>query len=62
MYKTRQQVRAAYWDSCNPAFERVRGWTQNDYSADIRQDWCEFVDVLARQAHISEALAQRVTL
>ena len=62
MYRTQQQVRAAYWDSCDPAYARVRGWTQNDYSADIRQDFCDFVEVLARQGHISEALAQRVTL
>ena len=59
---TQRQVRAAYWDSCNPAHERIRGWTQNDYNAEIRQDFCDFVDSLARQGHISEALAQRVTL
>jgi hypothetical protein len=61
-YTTQQQVRAAYWDSCHPRFERIRGARQNDYSAEIRTDFCEFVDSLARQGHISEALAQRVTL
>jgi hypothetical protein len=33
-----------------------------DYPADVRVEFVDFVDMLAKDGHISEALAQRVTL
>lgn len=61
-YTTQQQVRAAFWDECEPRLKRVHGRTQNDYPAGVRQSFVGFVDSLARHGYISEALAQRVTL
>lgn len=59
MLTTQKQVRDAFWQGNE---HLRRGWKQNDYNATIRSEWCEFVDMLARDGHISEALAQRVTL
>lgn len=62
---TQTQVRSTFWETSG--FERVRTprgrWlTQNEYSADVRCAFVDFVDHLAREGTISEALAQRVTL
>lgn len=35
---------------------------QNSYPCDIRSAWCDFVDGMARNGNISEALAQRAIL
>lgn len=59
-FTTEAQVRNAFWIGLEQ-FKR-RGYRQNDYDATIRSEWCEFVDMLAKNEHISEALAQRVTL
>ena len=62
-YTTQKQVRAAFWQGnahLRAAFKR--GKKQNDYSATIRCEFVEFVDMLVRDGHINEALAQRVTL
>ena len=60
--KTQSQLRAAFWDQCEPGFERVKGWIQNQYPTDVRVSFVDFVDGLAREGHISEALAHRATL
>jgi len=60
-YTTQQQLRAAFWES-HPQFTRKPGKTQNDYPADVRQAWVEWVDFLAKDTQISEGLAQRATL
>lgn len=65
MYKftTQGQVRNAFWqESEHLRAQFKRGKRQNDYNATIRSEWCEFVDMLARNGHISEDLAQKVTL
>lgn len=64
-FTNQTQVRAAFWQGS--AFKQVRTprgryLTQNEYTADVRMEWVDFVDMLARDGHISEALAQRVTL
>ncbi len=64
-FTTEAQVRAAFWQGS--AFKRTRtpkgrDLRQNEYAADVRMEWVDFVDMLARDGHISEALAQRVTL
>ena len=59
-YTTQAQVRAAFWQGNEPL--RVHGKRQNDYGATLRSEWCEFVDMLARDGLISEALASRITL
>jgi hypothetical protein len=59
-YTTQAQVRAAFWQGWPQGFQR--GKKHNEYNATIRSEFVEFVDMLARDGHISEALAQRVTL
>lgn len=66
-YTTQKQVRAAFWQGWTPELKRAAGIrrgmkSQNDYPAVVRQEWCEFVDMLARNGEISEELAGRVTL
>lgn len=58
---TQKAIRELFW-GCYPQFKRRSGWTQNQYPADIRVSFCDFVDGLHRDGRISEALANRVTL
>ena len=60
-FTTEAQVRKAFWQGM-PKGVQVRGKRQNGYNATIRSEWVEFVDMLARNEHISEALAERITL
>ncbi len=66
MLTTQSQVRAAFWrdlDSMGaPGINCKPGKTQNDYPADIRAAWVDYVDLLARRGEISAKLAQEVTL
>ena len=62
-FTTEGAVRKAFWHGNEHLrTEYKRGKRQNDYNATIRCEWVEFVDMLARNEHISESLAQRVTL
>ncbi len=65
MMATQKQVRAAFWEAQGAEFTR-RYWhptmRQNSYPADVRMAFVDYVDMLARDRQISEALAQRVTL
>lgn len=58
---TQRQLRAEFWHN-HPQFKRHSGWTQNQYPADIRMAWCDFVESIRRNGDISEALADRATL
>lgn len=60
-FTTQSQIRRAFWQGM-PTGTKVRGKRQNDYNATIRSEWVEFVDMLARNGHISEELAAKVTL
>ncbi len=60
---TQASVRDSFWN-IHTQFQsdyRTRK-RQNDYKADIRMAFVDFVDDLARSGQISEALASRVTL
>lgn len=62
-FTTQAQVRAAFWQgNAHLRAHYRRQKRQNDYTATIRAEWVAFVDMLARDGHISDALAQRVTL
>lgn len=62
-FTTESQVRAAFWQGNEHLrAEYRRGKRQNDYNATIRSEFVDFLDMLARDGHISDALAQRVTL
>ena len=53
------QVRAAFWQGFP---NRPKKLASGDYPTGIRCEFVDFVDMLARDQLISEALAQRVTL
>ena len=63
MMTTQAQVRRAFWNYY-PEWSRlfVKTKRQNAYVADVRCDFVDFVDHLARSGQINEALAARVTL
>lgn len=61
MYTTQAQVRKAFWIGF-PQHIRKPGKGQNDYRCVVREEWCAFVGMLERDGHISESLANRVTL
>jgi len=61
--KTIKQVRNSFWEY-HPEFKpffKVKK-RQNDYNADIRMIFIDFVDHLCKDGIISEKLASRVTL
>lgn len=60
-YTTQPQVRAAFWQGWTGC-KRPKRLSSGEYPTDVRCEFVDFVDVLARDGHISEALAQRVTL
>ncbi len=64
-FTTQAEVRRAFWQGA-PAEMRKRvpnhEGTGRMYNATARSEVVEFVDMLTRDGHISEALAQRVTL
>ena len=67
MYTTQKQIRRAFWDA-NPHFaEQARqagilSKPQNEHCATVRCSFVDFIDSLARDGQISEALADRATL
>ena len=67
MMTTQKQVRAAFW-AAHPSFDHqaraagIRSKRQNEQHTDTRCAFVDFVDMLARDGQISEALAGRVTL
>jgi hypothetical protein len=62
--KTQSEVRAAFWDTfcVNGKPREYRGKSQNELPVDVRMAFVDYVDSLARDGTISEALASRVTL
>jgi hypothetical protein len=61
--KTQKQVRESFWEAFPQyASERRTRKRQNDYRADIRMAFVDYVDMLSRDGTISEKLALRVTL
>jgi len=67
MMTTQKQVRAAFWEAY-PDFDfqareaGIRSKGQNAQCATVRCTFVDYVDMLARNGQISEALAARVTL
>ena len=58
---TQRALRAAFWRE-HPDLKRAPGKSQNDYPADTRMAWCDYVGHLARLGTIPATLAQRATL
>jgi hypothetical protein len=56
---TQSALRAAFWQGFTTRPKRLRN---GDYPTDIRVEFVDFIDHLARDGIISEALASRATL
>ena len=61
MITTQSELRKEFWKS-HPHLTRHAGWKQNDYGTITRVSWCDFIELMARERQISEALASRATL
>ncbi len=59
---TQPQVRAAFWQGLPAGSPWRKRGKDGDYCTDCRCEFVDFVDMLARDGLISEALASRVTL
>lgn len=65
MLTTQKEIRAAFWEAHPNASRRKipaysgKGWM---YCTDTRVAFCDYLDSLARNGEVSEALAQRATL
>lgn len=60
---TQQQVRNSFWENY-PQFksEFRKSKRQNEYCTDIRCSFVDYVDYLQKDGHITEKLADKVTL
>jgi len=58
---TQKALRASFWQS-QPIGLKQGNKRQNDYPADVRMAWCDFVEWMNRSGHISDSLANRATL
>lgn len=61
---TQKEVRESFWENVEPEMQAQYKVTkrQNDYCADIRMSFVDYIDHLQRDGSISEKLAARVTL
>ena len=59
---TQQYLRDFFWDIMYPRHKPKKGYKQNDYCADIRVAWTDFVDAMSKDGRISDKLADRATL
>lgn len=61
--KTQNEIRKAFWDQ-HPEYksEYRRTYKQNDYNADIRTAFVDWLDSITKNGEVSEKLTQRVTL
>ncbi len=57
---TQRDLRKAFWED-RPDVSRKRG-RDGDYPTDTRVAFVDYIDHMARDGFISEALAQRATL
>ena len=60
--RSQREVRAAFWQGFPPGHPYRKRLSSGDYCTDCRVEFVDFVDMLARNGIISEALANRVTL
>lgn len=59
--KTQSEVRTAFWQGMPQVWAKYRNKRQNDWPCDLRMEFCDFVEMLRLDGHISESLANRVT-
>ena len=63
MYTTIASIRNAFWEA-HPQFKEYRRTRkrQNDYNADIRTSFCDWLDATHKDGLISDKLAQTAAL
>ena len=61
-FTTQSQVRNAFWQGSEHLKHYAKSKIQNEYNATIRSEFVEFIDMLERNNHINEKLANEVTL
>ena len=61
-FTTQAQLRNAFWQGNKHLKHYAKSKTQNEYNATIRLEFVEFVNMLEINDHISEKLANEVTL
>ncbi len=55
-----EDLRDAFWAQANHVRDGYR--KQNNYPADVRMEWIDFVDIMVRDKIIDEDLARSSTL
>ena len=61
-FTSHSQVKNAFWQGNEYLKHYVKSKTQNEYNATIKAEFVEFVDMLEKNNHICEKLANEVTL
>lgn len=62
---TQSTLRESFWNNAPRYIAQHRGPSskrQNEYPVDVRMAFVDYVDMLARDGDITDALAHRVTL
>ena len=63
LYTSQDQLRREFWLGHPSLRHQYRSAKrQNAYPCDTRMAWCDYVDAMARDGNISNALAGRATL
>jgi hypothetical protein len=60
-FTNERELRRAFWQGWKNRIKPKRN-KDGDWPTDIRVEWCDFIEHLARDGIISESLAQRATL
>jgi hypothetical protein len=55
-------LREFFWDIMYPRYTPKKGYNQNDYCADVRMSWVDFIDTMHKDNRISDSLADKATL
>jgi hypothetical protein len=59
---TQVELRRVFWLTHDFDSYYMPGLTQNQYPAEVREVWVNYVDLMCRNGSITEALAARATL
>ncbi len=59
---TARQVVSAFWQGMPPIWAKYRRKAHNECPTDVRVEFSAFVDMLQRDGHITDMIADSVTL
>ena len=66
--KTQKELQDFFWDVMYPRytpkkfFGSKKFYRQNDYCAEVRMNWVDFIDAMQKDGRISDKLACKATL